>query len=473
MTQSESAGSSGSSAVVSRERRVGLVWLIPIVAAGIGIWLAIEEYRSRGPTFTISFATAQGLVAGKTEIQYKAVVVGTVKSIRLSDDDSHVIVTCSASPEHARGLTEGARFWVVRPRIGAGGISGLGTLVSGAYIAALPGPRDAKPARHFEGLETPPIAPDEAPGLKLILHAEELGGLGVGSPLLYRQIQIGAVEGHQLADDGKSLEIRIYVEPEFRKLVASNSRFWNASGVDVTAGIGGVDVHTESLAALLEGGIAFDTPASAKPEPAKPGASFWLHASRADVEEARFRYGGLSLILETPELGGLKVGDRIYYREEPVGAVVAHALSADRSRVRVHVNIMSAYASLVRANSAFWNASGISADLGLKGLHVHTESLQALLAGGIAFATPERPGARVKDGSVFRLHAEARKDWQKWSSQMSGDAAPEKEGLISRIFHHHEEKSEEQAAADHDPAQPEPAKSPKHGFFRRVLHRGE
>jgi paraquat-inducible protein B len=461
--------------VVTRKRRVGIVWLIPIVAAGLGLWLAIQEYRSRGPTFTITFETAEGLVAGKTKVKYKAVEVASVKSIRLSEDNSHVIVTCSGSPEHSGGLTEGARFWVVRPRVGAGGISGLGTLVAGAYITALPGPLDGKPVRQFKGLETPPVEPEDAPGLKLVLHAEELGGIGVGSPVLHRQIRVGAVEGHRLADDGQSVEIHVYVEPRFKKRVASSSRFWNASGVEVTAGVGGVDVHTESLAALLEGGIAFDTPAGARAEPAKAGASFWLHASRAEIEEAPFRYGGLALIVEAPELGGLKVSDRVYYREEPVGAVVSHALSSDRSRVRVHLNIKSAYASLVRTSSVFWNASGISADLGLKGLHVHTESLEALLAGGIAFATPDSPAAQVKAGSVFELHPEARKEWQEWSSRISepGEAKPEKEGLVSRIFHHHQGKSEEEAAADQDPAQPDPAKSHKHGFFHRVLHGGD
>ena len=175
MTQPEPGGPEGRDAVVVRKRRVQIVWLIPIVAAAIGGWLAVDAIRSRGPTFTITFETGEGLVAGKTKIEYKSVEVGTVDAIRISDDDSHVIVTCSAMRVHAKALTEGAQFWVVRPRIGAGGVSGLGTIVSGDYIAAVPGAADGKPVRQFKGLEAPPIAPDDAPGLKVTLHAEEAG----------------------------------------------------------------------------------------------------------------------------------------------------------------------------------------------------------------------------------------------------------------------------------------------------------
>ena len=174
--------------------------------------------------------------------------------------------------------------------------------------------------------------------------------------------------------------------------------------------------------------------------------------------------------MEAPELGGLKVGDRVYYREEPVGAVVSHGLSADHGTVRVHLNIQNRHASLVRSNSVFWNASGVSANLGLKGLHVHTESLEALLSGGIAFATPDSAGAQVKPGSVFRLHPEVKDKWLKWSGGEGGEKEEHK-GLMAKIFHHHEDKSEEEAAADHDPEQPHPAEKPKHGFLHGLFHR--
>ena len=471
MTEPQSGGPTGSAAVVTLQRGLGLVWLIPIVAVLIGGYLAFDAIRSRGVTITITFETAEGLTAGKSVIKYKAVDVGTVDSISIDEDLSRVLVTCSLDKEAAAHLHENTRFWIVRPRIGAGRISGLGTLVSGAYIGIGPGTETGKRVRHFTGLETPPIESDDSPGLKVALHTDELRGIDVGSPVLHRQSKVDAVERHQLAADGKSVVVDIYIQPDYRKLVGSNSRFWNASGVEVKAGVGGVDVQTESLAALVAGGIAFDTPGKGKPEKLEHGVTFWLHASRAELEESGFRYGGLALVVESPQLGGLKVGDRVYYREEPVGAVVSHGLSADHRTVRVHLNIRNRHASLVRSNSVFWNAGGISANLGLTGLHIHTESLEALLSGGIAFATPDSAAAQVQPGSVFRLHPEVNEKWLKWSGA-EGGGKEEHEGLLSRIFHHHEGKSEEEAATDHDPEQPHPAESPQHGFMHRLFHRG-
>jgi hypothetical protein len=162
--------------------------------------------------------------------------------------------------------------------------------------------------------------------------------------------------------------------------------------------------------------------------------------------------------------------------------VVAHSLATDSRRVRVHLNIQSPYASLVRSNSVFWNASGISANLGLKGFHVHTESLQALLAGGVGFATPDRPGSPVKAGSVFELQPEPNEKWLAWrpllwrgppEKRPKEAAQPEQhEGLIGRFFHH-EDKEAEEAAADHDASQPRPAESKKHGFLHGLFHRGD
>ncbi|MEO1936575.1 MAG: MlaD family protein [Myxococcales bacterium] len=487
MTTTESGGLTGRDAVVKAQRRFELVWVIPIVAAAIGVYLAFDEINSRGPTVTITFETAEGLTAGKTKVRFRSVDTGTVESITISEDLSHVVVTCSMLKTSHKHLTENARFWVVRPRVGSGGISGLGTIVSGAYIGMDLGSNEKgqgrenkegekkkferKGALYFAGLARPPIESEDSSGLRVVLRAEGLSGIDVGSPLLHRQTEVGSVVGHQLTKTGESVEIEVYVQPEFSMLVGSNSRFWNASGVAVKAGMGGIDIQTESLTALISGGIAFDTPGKSVPKTLEHGVEFWLHDSRPSLEESYFRYGGLALIVEAPELGSVKVGDRVYYREEPVGAVVSHGLSADHSRVRMHLNIQNRYASLVRNNSEFWNASGISANLGLKGLRVHTESLEALLSGGIAFATPDSAGAQVKAGSVFQLHAEAKEKWTKWAGAEGGKKKTD-EGLLSRIFHHHEDKTEEAAAADHDPEQPHPAEHPKHGFMHRLFHHG-
>ena len=181
-------------------------------------------------------------------------------------------------------------------------------------------------------------------------------------------------------------------------------------------------------------------------DPVKAGDAFWLHRSWADVHKTGASHGGLGLVLEAGSLGSVSAGNPVYYREVPVGSVISAELSKDGRSVRIKLNVERRYASLVRSNSVFWNASGISADLGLHGLHLHAESLKSLLEGGVAFATPPKPGHTVSEGSTFQLHPEAKKDWLEWETDYTakeGDGE-KKEGVIARFFHH-EDKPEEEA----------------------------
>lgn len=225
----ETAGTSGTreppEVEVSKRRGVSLVWLIPIVAAGIGGYLAYHAITSQGPTITLYFETADGLEAGKTKLEFRSVEVGIVDSVSLRTEEPRVRVQCQLEKAVGEHLREGMEFWVVRPRIGLGQISGLGTLLSGAYIAMSEAPPGTPPAREFTGLEVPPLRPPGAPGLKIVLHAETLASLGPGSPVYYREIQVGDVEGHKLADDGKTIEFQVYIEPEHAQLVRQKSRF--------------------------------------------------------------------------------------------------------------------------------------------------------------------------------------------------------------------------------------------------------
>ncbi len=454
-----------------RQGRLSLIWLIPLVAVGLAVYLGIRTQAEKGPTITLYFATGAGLEEGKTQVRFKSVPIGVVDDISIRMEKPQIVVRCALDKGAEGHLKEGSQFWVVRPRIGFGGVSGLGTLVSGAFIAFEAGPEDGKSLREFTGLKAPPISEPEGPGLKIMLHAPELGSLGPGTPIHFRQIRVGTIEGHELSDDG--VEVHALIDPDYVKRVRTNSRFWNSGGLDVQAGFGKIDVRAESLEALVTGGVSFDSPSGGKP--ADQGARFLLQPGRAELEAAPWLYGGLHVVVEGPQLGGLKRGDFVYYREERVGAVVSQALSTDSRSVRVHLNIRSPYATLVRDNSVFWNASGISADMGLRGIHVHAESLEALMAGGIAFATPNKPGARVKPGSVFRLQPELDDKWLKWKpliwrgppEKAPADAKPEQEGEhgIGRFFHH-DDKSEEKTADDG----PTPEEHEKHGFFHR-FHR--
>ena len=282
---------------VAERRGLSIVWLIPLVAGAIALWLGYSTLRDQGPSVTISFENAEGLEADKTKVKYKDVEVGVVEDVAISEDLSQIIVTARMHKEAEPYMNDGTRFWIVRPRVGAGGVSGLGTLLSGAFIEVDPGSGAATTA--FEGLEEPPpIRSDEA-GRRYELHAEKLGSVARGSPVYYRSVEVGQVLGYELADDKENMVIDIFVAAPHDQLVRDNSRFWNASGIDVSVGAEGVNVAVELLQALLAGGIAFDTPAIGRPgEPAAADTVFPLFESfRAVTEVALHREGPLRGLL--------------------------------------------------------------------------------------------------------------------------------------------------------------------------------
>ena len=191
---------------VVRSRRVGisLIWLVPVIAALVGLSLVVHAWLQAGPTINISFQTAEGLTPGKTPVKYKSVTIGKVEKVRLSSDRDHVIVKVALEKSAESFATADTRFWVVRPRIGLGGVSGVGTLLSGAYIGADIG--DSKEEKYrFKGLELPPAITHGSPGRSFVLHAQDLGSLDVGSPIYYRRIQVGQVASYQLDKDGSEI----------------------------------------------------------------------------------------------------------------------------------------------------------------------------------------------------------------------------------------------------------------------------
>jgi paraquat-inducible protein B len=465
---SEDASSSAQPEV--RRGRLSLVWLVPILAVGLAAYLGWRTLSEKGPEITVYFETAAGLEPGKTKVKYKDVDIGVVQSVDVRDESPQIVVRAALDKGATGHLLKGSLFWVVRPRIGFGGVSGLGTLISGAYMDFFPGPAGGKPERTFTGLEYPPLSPPNT-GLKIVLVSRELSSLGPGAPIYFRELRVGRIEGHRLAKDNKTIEVDALIEAQHVGLVHTNSRFWNAGGINLEAGMGKIEFHAESLEALLGGGVSFDSPAGGKA--AAAGARFTLHKGHYELETAAWLYGGLRVVVEASQLGGMKPGTPVTYREERVGAVVSHSLATDSRSVRVHLNILSRYATLVRSNSVFWNAGGISANLGLSGLHVHMESLEDVLAGGVAFATPNKPGHRVKSGSVFELHPEFKDDWLKWRPLIwRGAAAKKPAGAEAKQseekhgFFHHGNKSEDETAGDG----PKPEDQEKHGFFHRLTH---
>jgi paraquat-inducible protein B len=327
-------------AEVTASRGISIVWLVPLVAAAIGIWLAYTTLQERGPTITITFDDAEGLEAGKTKVKYKDVEVGTVDSVRLSEDLKHIVVTAEMVKEAEAYMTEGTRFWVVSPRLGAGGVSGLGTLLSGVYIGVDPQPGAA--ATSFSGLAEPPLITSDTPGRHYMLHATTRGSIARGSAVYFRGIEVGQVVDYALADDNQSLDIQVFVQAPHDQLVQDDSRFWNASGFRVAMSASGVQVETESVQSLLSGGIAFDTPMSATPgEPSPEGTAFVLYDSYETVTQAGYTTKVPYVVQFDESVRGLSPGAPVEFRGMRVGTVSDVGLQIDvtSDSVRIPVTI--------------------------------------------------------------------------------------------------------------------------------------
>lgn len=331
--------------VIRRRRGLPLVWLVPLVAALIGGWLAWRTLGERGPSITITFDTAEGLDPGKTKVRYRDVDVGTVQGVEVSPDLSSVVVTVRMVKGAAGYLNQGTRFWVVRPRLGFGGVSGLGTLVSGAYIGIDPGQGDR--VSEFRGLEEPPLIRSSSPGRRFSLNADRLGGLGPGSPIYYRGIQVGEVVGYEFTKDWQALTLPIFIHAPYDRIVRPNTRFWNASGVSVSVGSGGPTVSVESLQALATGGVSFETPGLGGPQDggktAEEGTSFPLYENRNAANEARYTRRIPFLVHFDGSVRGLHPGSSVEFRGIKVGEVTDIRLDVDpqtgAARIPVTLNL--------------------------------------------------------------------------------------------------------------------------------------
>ena len=245
---------------LDQRRRLSLIWAIPIVSVLIGGWLAWRTLAERGPLITITFESASGLTAGQSHVTHKDVDMGLVERIALSKDLQRVVVTVRMNRAAEPLLTNKAQFWVVKPRFFAGAFTGLETLVSGSYIELQPSAAGGEPERHFTGLETPPVLTSDVPGHAFLLQAPRLGNITLGSPVFFRDLDVGEVLGWDFGDMAQTVTVHAFVRAPFDKYVYDNSRFWNASGAKVALGANGLELQVESLRAVLLGGIAFDTP---------------------------------------------------------------------------------------------------------------------------------------------------------------------------------------------------------------------
>ncbi|WP_223461067.1 MULTISPECIES: PqiB family protein [unclassified Pseudomonas] len=493
------------------------IWVLPLIALIIGGWLGWRAYNETGIEIQVRFESGEGIQANKTEVVYKGMPVGKVKSLKLDDEGSSkgVIASIEMNKDVEPYLRTSTRFWLVKPSVTLAGITGLETLVSGNYVAISPG--EGEPVRKFKALAQEPPLSDAQPGLHLTIKADRLGSLNRGSPVFYKQIKVGQIKSYVLSEDQSTVELKVFIEPTYAKLVRKHTRFWNASGISIDANLSGVKVRSESLASIVAGGIAFATPENRKDspptDPSLPfrlyedfdaaaagirvkvklsdfeglqagrtpvmykgiqvgnlkalkvdpdlsgataeltmdplaedylveGTQFWVvkpsislagitglealvkgnyiavrpgdkgaapqreFAARAKAPPLDLRAPGLHLVLFTENLGSLEVGSPVLYKQVKVGSVQSYQFSRTKKQLIIGVHIEKEYEDLVNASTRFWNASGITLTGGLTGgIQVKSESLQSLMAGGIAFETPEAKAPLRKRIPRFRLFA--------------------------------------------------------------------
>ena len=305
-----------------------LVWLIPIIAALVGLFLILKLFLDHGPTITVSFRTAEGLQAGKSKVKYKDVEIGEVKAIRLSKDRSKVLATILLSKDAKGFSASDASFWVVRPRVDATGITGFGTLLSGAYIGAEAGTAENS-SNEFVGLELPPIVSRDATGKQFVLHAHDVGSLDIGSPVFYRQIKVGRVASYNLDEDGKGVSIRIFVDAPYDRFIGLNTRFWHASGFNLELNASGIKVNTLSLASLATGGLAFQSVDDEIGETALENTLFDLADNQTEAFKPADGQAETAIVYFNQSLRGLSPGAPVEYRGVVVGKVKSIAVEYD------------------------------------------------------------------------------------------------------------------------------------------------
>ena len=515
-------------AVIKKQKRISSIWILPILAVLVGSWLIYKGIVEAPIDVIITFKSAEGIVAGKTKVLYKGIEAGTVSKITPSADFIKVDAVVEFDQRAKPLLVSSTRFWLVKPRVSLRGIAGLGTILSGDYIAMQPGKKGAKKTNHFIALPEPPPLLESTPGLHLTLVSDNLDSFERGTSVYYKKIEVGEVVSCDLSVEKKQTKTKIYIQPKYSNLVNKDSLFFNASGIDIKGSLTGFTLRTQSLASIILGGIAFSTPQHSKSSApagdnetfilyesydsahqdgiaitllfdtaeglskgtkikyhgidvgevqdisfgksfktvrlqvyleknvaafAREGTRFWVVKPEISLSKVsnlgtlvtghyielspskkrgapKDEFKGLSeqpvmkvskkdlqIILTTDQRGSIKTGNEIFYREVSVGRVIGYELAETADKILIKIEIEKRYAPLVRKNSVFWNASGISVHAGLfSGIQVNTESLKAILEGGVAFATPDNDdmGEQAEQNAVFELHHEMKDKWLEW-----------------------------------------------------------
>ncbi|MCP3872049.1 MAG: MCE family protein [Desulfobacteraceae bacterium] len=325
--------------IIKEKANISMVWLIPIITALIGGWLIVKTISEKGPQIEVTFKTAEGIEAGKTRVKYKEIDIGMVEGVEFSTDFSNVILKISLNKGTELFLGRGTRFWVVKPRLSLRGASGLGTLLSGSHIEIEPGQGEMQ--THFEGLDKPPVVRADVAGTKITLLTNHLSSIDAGSPIYYQGILVGEILGWELGNDRKSIFIHAFVKAPFNKLVKSNTRFWNISGVDLSMGAEGISLQTESLQSLLYGGIAFETPDTREEiKEDVEGLAFTLYPNYASIHDASFVKKITCVLFFEGSVRGLKEDAPVEFKGIKVGVVKKIQLEFDSSDASFRIPVL-------------------------------------------------------------------------------------------------------------------------------------
>lgn len=327
-------------AEIREQRWPSPVWLIPLTALLIGGWLLFQTWYQKGPIIIVQFNSAEGIESGKTEVRYKAVSVGKVKKLRLSDDLQHIEAELELSREIGRHLGSDARFWIVSPRIGRSGISGLSTFFSGTYVGMDPG-TNTDDHTFYQGEERPPVIAPSENGRRFFLVSDSLGSMDVGAPVFYKQLQVGEVIDYKLLSDKNQVRLEIFIRDPYYDFVHNDSRFWNASGAEFRLGASGAEFRMESLISLLVGGIAFDTPRSlTSGSISTEGQEFVLYRNFASAKEKQYSHQLYYVMYFNGSVRGLAVDSPVEFQGIPVGRVEKIELSLNRNTQAVRIPVL-------------------------------------------------------------------------------------------------------------------------------------
>lgn len=304
-------------------KQISTIWLVPIIALAIGIWMLVQYVGSKGPEVTLILNTAEGIEVGKTEIKSLNVKVGVITHITLSDDYSYIVAKAAMDKDAERMLKEDTRFWVVKPRIGKEGISGLDTLLSGSYIEMQPG-SELQAKLNFTVLDTPPVAPSDASGLRVVLTHTEAGKLGVGDPVLYEGFTVGRVEKVSFDTDTRQANYQLFIFQPYDSLIREQSRFWLSSGVDLRMSAEGFNLQIGSIESLITGGVSFGIPDGEEEGELVTSqmSKFRLYNNLKQVSERTFNQYFEYVMLFDESIRGLSVGAPVEYRGIRIGTVV-------------------------------------------------------------------------------------------------------------------------------------------------------